>query len=836
MNQHRRLLFWSASLVVVLLALVLPGSAQDRGFSNERSTIHYTRDRSYDLQHLKLDISFDHAEGKVMGTATTTLAPINDGLTRVVFDAVDLSIESVALKVDVAIETTSKRGHRPLAYSVENGQLIINLDKAYASSEPIILEVAYQARPRKGLYFVRPDEAYPDKPWQIWSQGEMEESRYWFPCYDAPNDQMTTEMIVTVPEGQLAISNGELLDVRRNENTGTVTYRWRENVPHVTYLVSVVVGEFAEVRDEWEGIPVFYYVEPRYRDKAERSFAKTPDIIGYYSEMIGIRYPYEKYAQTTIADFIWGGMENISATTLTENTLHDERAQLDVSSAGLVAHELAHQWWGDLLTVKNWNHIWLNEGFATYFDALYVEHDKGRQEFILRLDGYRRAYLAEDSRQYRRPIVTNRYEDPEQMFDRHSYQKGALVLHMIRTLLGDELWWKAIRHYGRTHTGHTVETNDFKQAIEDATGRSLEGFFDQWIYHGGHPEYAVSWKWDRKRQAVALEVKQVQTVDQLTPLFQMPIEAAVTGDFGSETFIIQVEKAEEIFYLPVPSKPSRVEFDPNDHVLKELTFPKPKGEVLEQLSQAGDLSRMRAAEWLAEYTDRKVSAALGTALRQDPFRGVRSKAAWSLGKIKTKAARDSLLANLHDEHTQVRQAIIAALGNYTGDEQVAAALEEVFRGDSSYYAQAAAVRSIARIATPNAYDLCVEALEVASDQEVIRGSALDGMAQLNDPRGVDHALAWAAYGQPPQVRTGAIAALADLADVVPVRRVEIRDRLVSLLEDPDFRVRSAAIRALGKLGDPKTIPALKASLEREAHFKHRGAAREAIAKIQQGSD
>jgi len=338
MDWNRRRLHWHPRLFVLMLTLTLPALAQDRGFSNERSILHGTRDRTYDVQHMKLDIAFDHAKGLVMGTATTTLTSINDGLARVVLDAVDLSIESVSLAVNVEVEAASREGNRPLTYAVENGQLIIDLDKPYRSGEPITLNVVYHARPRLGLYFVRPDEAYPDKPWQIWSQGEMEENRHWFPCYDSPNDQLTTELIVTVPDSQMAISNGELLEIRRNENEGTATYHWRENIPHVTYLVSVVVGRFVEVRDEWDGVPVLYYVEPRDSNKVERSFARTPDMIDFYSEMIGVRYPYEKYAQTTITDFMWGGMENISATTLKRETLHDERASLDVSSDGLVAH------------------------------------------------------------------------------------------------------------------------------------------------------------------------------------------------------------------------------------------------------------------------------------------------------------------------------------------------------------------------------------------------------------------------------------------------------------------------------------------------------------------
>ncbi|UCD37331.1 MAG: HEAT repeat domain-containing protein, partial [Fidelibacterota bacterium] len=356
-------------------------------------------------------------------------------------------------------------------------------------------------------------------------------------------------------------------------------------------------------------------------------------------------------------------------------------------------------------------------------------------------------------------------------------------------------------------------------------------FFDQWIYQGGHPEYEVTWKWDRKRQAVALEVRQVQDIDEVTPLFRMPVQVVTNDDTGTESFTIQVEELEETFYLPVSSKPKRVEFDPQDHVLKELTFRKSKKELLEQLENGRDISRMRAAKWLAEYPDGKVAKALGNALRHDPFRGVKSEAAHALGKMRTKAARDSLLANMRAEHAHVRRAIIEALGAFAGDETVASGLEEMFRNDSSYYVQAAAVKSTAKLATASAYDLCVEALGIPSHKEVIREAALTGLAKLGNPEGLDYILDWTRYGRPSEARTSAIRALAHLAPFTPKRQKEIRDSLTNLLGDPQFTVRLAAIRALGKIGNPAAIPSLKASIEREAHFRQQNAARQALRRI-----
>ncbi|MCH7852042.1 MAG: HEAT repeat domain-containing protein, partial [Candidatus Marinimicrobia bacterium] len=801
------------------------------GFSNQRSRLHYSRVRTYDVQHIKLELNIDQDAGIVVGTSSITFIPINDGFSQLVLDAAEMEIASVALAPDVSTGKASRPGRRKLEFKHQEDRLIIDLDRPYDRDETITVAVAYQVQPKMGLYFVRPDEAYPDKPNQVWSQGEQEEHHYWFPCYDFPNDLATSEMIVTVAAGQLAISNGELLETKENPAEGTVTYHWRENVPHVTYLISLVVGDFTEVRDEWRGIPVLYYVDPRDKDLVERSFGRTTDMMEYYSTVIGIDYPYEKYAQTTITDFMWGGMENVSATTMTNNTLHDEIAHMDFSSDGLVAHELVHQWWGDLLTTKNWNHLWLNEAFATYFDALWVEHDQGRREFLMKMEGNKERYLKEDREDYRRPIVTNRYEDPTEMFDRHTYQKGALVLHMIRYQLGDELWWQAIKHYGRTHAGQAVETNDFRQAIEDATGRPMELFFDQWIFRGGHPQYEVSWKWDRKRSAVALKVKQTQQVDQVTPLFRMPVQVAVTGESGTETFSIEVNRAEEVFYLELAAKPARVAFDPEDWILKELTFDKSKKELLDQLANGGDVERRRAAEWLSKYNRKAVAVAIGVALREDPFRSVREQAAKSLGKIRTKAARDELLRGLQDPDSRVRQKVVTALGDYKGDEQVASALVEQFTSDASYYVRANVVTALANMRSKRVGEIIDAALETDSFREIIRDSAMTALAKLKEPAGIDLAMEWAEYGRPLQVRRRAIRTLGKLGRLAPKRNDQVRNLLVGYLQDPHFRARNEAMKALGDLGDDQAIAALEAAIDREYLFRSKDAGRDAITKL-----
>ena len=359
-----------------------PSEGQDRGFSNDYSGESYGSTRVCDVIHVKLEPVIDMKDGRIDGVVTTTISPIYEHLREVYFDAVDMEILSVALSSGIDLD-----------YRYADNLLTVLLNRTFHVTDTFDIVVAYSAHPKMGLYFVRPDDGYPDKPWQVWSQGEMDESSHWFPCWDYPNDRATSEIIVTVRKGMRAIANGALISAEIDGQSGETTYHWRENVPHVTYLTSLIIGEYHETRTEWDGIPITYYVNPSDKKFVDLAFGKTPDMMDFFSNKIGVRYPYEKYAQTCVHDFIWGGMENISATTMTRRMLPDERAEVDYQTDGLVAHELAHQWWGDLLTTKNWNNTWLSEGFASYFDLLYTEHARGNGEFKMRLRTFRASYM-----------------------------------------------------------------------------------------------------------------------------------------------------------------------------------------------------------------------------------------------------------------------------------------------------------------------------------------------------------------------------------------------------------------------------------------------------------
>ncbi|MCI0596251.1 MAG: M1 family metallopeptidase, partial [candidate division Zixibacteria bacterium] len=381
---------WIIAGFLLLTSFATP-SARER-WGDAHSDFHYARDRVFDLIHVRLEISFNEAERSLSGKVTHTFSPLLPEQKFLFLDAVGLEIKKV----------TDAAGNS-LAFEPLDTELKVDLGLPFRPfADTFAVTVEYGGRPKAGVYFVQPDAKYPRKNSQIWTQGETENTRYWIPIYDYPNDQATSEMIVTVPEKYLAVSNGELVSDTRSG--GRRVFHWRENVPHVPYLISLVAGEYemhAETTTVYAGeetkvVPVLFYYPPGNKERAIRSFGKTGKMLRFFSEKIGVPYPYEKYSQATVDEFMWGGMENISATTQTERTLHDRRAHQDFKSEGLVAHELAHQWWGDLLTCRDWSHIWLNEGFATYFDNLFQEYDLGPDEMPVQMREDLKNYLEED--------------------------------------------------------------------------------------------------------------------------------------------------------------------------------------------------------------------------------------------------------------------------------------------------------------------------------------------------------------------------------------------------------------------------------------------------------
>lgn len=787
--------------------------------------LHVARERTYDVLHYKLMLSIDEKARMVAGDAAITLVPLRPALHEVVLDAGELRIEKVVL------------GRESLQFSTSGEQLRIALRRPARFTDTLTIVVRYAASPRKGLYFVQPDSSYPDRPWQVWSQGQAEDNHFWFPCYDYPNDFATSEMIVTVDERFTAISNGTLLKTTHDKKEKKKTYHWRESKPHVSYLISLVVGEYVELRDSWDGIPLVYYVYPHHKDIARYSFSKTPFMVKYFSESIGYRYPWEKYAQTIVADFIYGGMENVSASTLTDFTIHDERAHLDVSSDGLVAHELAHQWWGDLVTCRDWSHAWLNEGFATYYTFAFYEADSGFHHAAYSLLGTQENLVKSDTGSARRPTVTARFFDASDIFDNRIYGKGACILHMLRFVLGDELFRKAIKHYVTKHAFQNTETNDFKIAIEEATGYNLHWFFKQWVYQAGYPEFVVTRYWDSTTQNLRMTVRQEQHFPEYTredttgDVFVTPIDLEIWSGGRPRTERITVSKRMEEFTFRQPQRPQCVVFDKGNWILKNVAHQKNAQEWMFQAEKCEGIERVLAVKELRRYSDRSdVISVLRRRLLNDPFWPVRVEAAKALGEVHDSLAALALIKAYQDGHARVREAVISSLSSFP-KSIVYETLYRAFASDRSYGVASAAMKSLVKVDSGNAWRHCRDALQRTSHLDVLPIAALAAITDIGDEEAFEVVKSYTRSGLRRNVRVAAVQSLARGW----AGQERAADVLIGLLDDQSLHVRRAVIEALGTMKGGQVVRSLQRRVVEEPDSRLRKAARDAIEKIQQTS-
>ena len=759
----------------------------------------YARSRDYDLQNARISLRFEVEQRKVIGEVTHTLAALRNGLTRLAFDSVNLTITGVSV------------GGRPAKYETTATQLLVALDRPAQTGEKFEVTIRYEGWPRRGLYFVLPDKNYPDRAQEIWTQGQAEDRRYCIPIYDYPNDRTSTEMIVTVPRDWLAVSNGKLVSVS-DAAGGMKTWHWRQSQPHSTYLISLVAGEFEMARETRRGIPVIYYVPRGRRDRVRPTFARTRQMLDFYSSILGVPYPWDQYAQAAVDDFVVGGMENTSAATLTTSgLLHPLLAGESLEGADpLVGHEMAHQWFGDLATCKDWANLWLNEGFATYFETLWEEHQYGAAEAAYSL-WQRRNNWFHSQRLFAVPIVTRNFTDAIE-YAGNTYGKAAWVLHMLRLQLGDAAFYRAIKHYLETYRGQNVVSADLAKAIEEATGTNVDRFFEQWIYGAGAPRFEVRSSYDDAPRQVKLGVKQTQKVEGHVGLFRVPIEVEVITATGRKTFPITVSQASETFTLAVDGPPLLVLFDKGNKILKSVDFPKSPKELIDQLKQAEAVpDRLDAARALGEVRNNdEVVAALGKAALRDPFWGVRAEALRALGRIGGQAAQKQILAALENEKPWVRQVAVELMGHFKGDTSVAERLEAIYREDKAYRARATALASLAQQKSPNAFALLETAAKTESPDDRLRIAALRAMGTLGDHRAAPLLLEWSATGKPFPVRAAAIASLAHLDK----QNKAITQRLVAYLGEAYRGIRSSTVAALGQRGDPDAIAPLEALVEK----------------------
>jgi len=711
-----------------LLALAAPVAAQS---NVERVTNDaYARSHDYDLVHQRIEIrNFDWDSTSLDGRVTTTLVALRPGLDSVILDAGKRLVVSRVVDARGATLRSSAHGDTLVVYPA----------RPVAFRDTLRFSIDYHARidNGRGLTFIEP-EGREHRPQQIWSQGEDHDNHFWFPTYDFPNDKMTWELAATVPRQYTVVSNGRLVADRKNPD-GTHTVTWRQDPRSATYLVSLVVAPLVRLADTWRGIPVEYYVYAADSSRARRLFGVTPDMIEVYSRLTGVRYPWAKYAQTTVADF-FGGMENVSATTLID-WLPDERAYLDRPWYQwiLIPHELAHQWFGDYVTLENWANMWLNEGFAEFLPGQYWRVKLGpHAEDDYYLDEYRQ-YLQIDRRKSMALAALG---------SNNVYPKGALVLRMLLRYLGPERFWASLQAYLTRHALGNATSDDLRQAVLDATGENLDWFWNQWIYAAGHPRFVVTAAYDTAARKLTLTVKQAQPDSgkadstglrfETPKVFRMPvaIRLGTAGGSGGGDVVRRVELTarEQTIEIPeLPGAPTMVVFDDGNTILKELTFDQPTSWLATQLKRDPDLwNRQWAIEQLAHRPgDAAAVAALAEAATASDYFRTRAAAVEALGELPAASAAAPLAAALRDTSAQVRRAAVAALGQL-GGARAADLARTTFHDDPSYEVRAAALTALVRADSTASDSAIAWGLATPSYQDVVQEAAYRLIAQMGD--------------------------------------------------------------------------------------------------------
>jgi len=795
--------------------------------------VNWIRSRNIDVRHLLIDIGFDWDKEQAMGTTTVTLAPFAD-TDKIYLDAAEMTIDSVTLADGKAL-TFAYDGKKA------NDNLEIHLDRVYKGGEELAVKVTYETNHvnvasnenaissfGSGLRFIKPTPAEPKKPRQIWSQGESEFNRYWFPSYDSPNDFRTTELRATVGKEFYVVSNGKLESVTDNPD-GTHTFDWKMDQPYSNYLTSVVVTQTKPVVMDFEGTPVYGFGYLGEEKEVAATTKNLPATIKFFSDITGVRYPYAKYAQSFVADFP-GGMENISATTQQEEMIHDERELLDDddpanNAESLQSHELAHQWFGDYVTCRDWGQIWLNESFATYMQALWDEKLRGHDEFLYMDVKYNHERVLDSwNSGSRRPIVTKYYTDKDALFDNYAYPGGGSVLHMLRKQLGDRLFFASLHKYLTDNAHQPVSTEELRIAVEETSGQSMDWFFDEWLYRMGHPIFEITQNYDDAKKQLTLNVKQTQKVDLTnaypqTAFFQSWVDVEI--DNKVERVWLKPQ-AENVFTFDSPTKPKLVNFDYESTLLKEMKFDKSVDDLLYQMKNDKDpLGRRWAMDEVmakAQGADKdRIVAALLDSSEKDPFWRIRRAALSVLAMIyspdpvpgqprpavKLDPAAEAVVLRLaKDKNDHIRGEAIELLGE-TQDRRYA----DIMLGglnDQSYEIIDQSAEAIARVKDPRAFDALVKLTNTPSWKGRIETAGLTGLSLLGDKRAFDAGLRIATdVNAEPNVRSRAASIVAAYGKGDPRAFPIVFDIFKRALDANDLIGIQNTIGAIIEIADPR---------------------------------
>jgi len=657
-----------------------------------------------DVLDTKLDLRFDYKKQYLLGTAVLTLRPHFYPQSEVTLDAKGFDIQKV--------ELVGEKKNKNLSYNYSSKRkLVITLDHAYVRTTPYQVRIVYVAKPNelpqggsaaitsdKGLYFINPLGTEKNKPRQIWTQGETEASSCWFPTIDKPNQRMTQEISLTVEKQFKTLSNGLLTSSKENSD-GTRTDVWKLSQPHAPYLATIVVGDFAVVNDSWHGKAVDYYVEPQYAGTARAVFGRTPEMLDYFSKLLGVEFPWEKYAQVAVRDYVSGAMENTTATTHGSSIQATRRELIDAnyqSGESTIVHELFHQWFGDYVTAESWANLPLNESFADYSEYIWAEHKYGADEAGLVQETKIANYL-EEATAKREPLIRYRYANREDMFDRHSYDKGGRVLHMLRKYVGDDAFFTALNRYLSQNKQSAVEISKLRTAFEETTGEDLQWFFNQWFLQRGHPELRITHTYTNGQVSLRVQQKQ-DTLFQ--PVYRLPVTVAIWTNTTQPTeHRITVTKADQTFVLPASQKPNLVKFDNESQLLAQFDEERTPDELIFQFYHAnGYQQKAEVLDLLQNKTGELTVSSLMRNALNDKFWNVRRLALDHLRRYRgpepEAVRKDVQRLVAADPNPRVRAQAINSLASFP--ETTYGPVFSKAVGDSSALVAAAAVSVLAK--------------------------------------------------------------------------------------------------------------------------------------------
>ncbi|MEP1781013.1 M1 family metallopeptidase [Reichenbachiella sp.] len=681
----------------LLVSSGLSGHAQSNpagaAVSRELMTYKGSEARTWDLLHTDLALSFDWKKRYLYGQATLDLTPFFYEQELLVLDAKGMEIKSIVIKGETVM------------YDYDGLEIKIPFDQVFTRKDTVQVVIAYTAKPyerdvkgseaieeNRGLYFINADGLDPNKPQQIWTQGETEASSGWFPTIDIPNERSTQKMRITVQNHFKTLSNGLLVE-QVQEADGRRTDVWVMDQPHAPYLFMMAVGEFEVVKDQWNNVPLAYWMEKGYGQYAKNIFGHTPEMMTFFSDLLDYRYPWKKYDQIVVRDYVSGAMENTSASLFYEALNVTDRYLIDENWDDIIAHELMHQWFGDLVTCESWSNLTLNEGFASYSEYLWNQYKYGQDkaDYVFLIE--QEAYFSEAAEEQKN-LIRYFYKDKDDMFDAHSYNKGAAVLHMLRNYLGDEAFFSGLRKYLQDNAYNSVEIAQLRLAFESVTGEDLNWFFDQWYFFAGHPELEVRHKYEN--DTLTLNVSQIQTEDEV-PIFRLPVFIDIWKGDKLFSYPVVIKDAYETYQFPMNEKPDAVIFDSGRQLLAEIDHPKSEQEYYAQFVKDRSLvSRIETMDSLYAFKDKKLIDQVLLKAFRDPFDMVRQYAVEYLinEEVKLKKYEPHVIDLLKDSSSHVRSYVIAYLGR-DGFEKYRSNFDKALN-DSSYLVVSSAIAQFTR--------------------------------------------------------------------------------------------------------------------------------------------